>query len=116
MGSLKYAVVVSALVFSGMSVAGTVQSLHIQTARGVTTEVLLPPGYHAHLVTTYGPYYRVVKFHFGKGASYQAGIIIVQKEKSINSDVVVNANNGNTYVIWTHNINHIPAKVIYNIH
>ena len=116
MRNLKYAVVASFLLFSGVAIAGTVKTLNIQTSPGVVTEVLLPPGVHTNLVIAYGPYYHFIRIHSGKGASYQGWVAIVQKDKNVNSDVVINASNGNAYIIWTHNINHTPAKVVYNIH
>ena len=115
MRNLKYAVAASFLLFSGVAVAGIVKTLNIQTSPGVVTEVLLPSGVHVNLVTAYGQYYHLSGIHSGNVASYQGGIAIVQKDKNVNSDVIINASNGDAYVIWTHNINHNPAKVVYSI-
>ena len=116
MRSLKYAVIASALLLSGVAVAGTVKTLNIQTSPGVVTEVLLPPGVHPNMVTEYGPYYHIIPIHSGNGASYQGGITIVQRGDHIKADIIINASNGEAYVIWTHFSNHVPAKVVYNIH
>ncbi|CDQ12110.1 conserved exported protein of unknown function [Acidithiobacillus ferrivorans] len=115
MRSLKYAVIASALLFSGVAFAGTVKTLNIQTSPGVVTEVLLPPGVHINMVATYQPYYHIMPIHSCKGASYQGGIAIVQKGGHVKSDIVINASNGAAYVIWTHKSTHVPAKVIYDI-
>lgn len=112
---LKYAVIFSALLVSGVAFAGTVKTLNIQTYPGDAAEVLLPRGVHTDLVVAYSPYYHIIQIHSGKGASYQGGIAIVQKDKNVKSDIVINASNGTAYVIWTRQSTHVPAKVVYDI-
>lgn len=83
MGNLRYAVVVAALLVTGSAFAGTVKTLNIQSSLGVVTEVILPSGDHVSIVAAYAPYYRIIPFHSGKGASYRGGIAIIQKIKTL---------------------------------
>jgi hypothetical protein len=123
MENLKYIVIASALLFSGVfgifgvAAAGTVSTLNIQTGPGLATEVLLPPGVRPTMVTASNKYYGITLLESGgKGVSRQDGIAIIQKGGHINSDIILNGSNGKAYVIWTHSRDRIPAKVVYKLH
>ena len=112
----KYILMASALLVSVAAVAGPVKTLNLKTSPGVVTEVLLPAGVHLGKVSECSAYYQIKPIHFGKGAAYRSGIAFTTNSRRTKSDLIVNASNGEIYVIWTHNSNHTPAKVIYDLH
>lgn len=114
MGNLKYAVIVAALLVSGSAFAGTVKTINIQASPGVVTEVLLPAG--VHVASVYGDTadMHIKPVHFGKGRSYRGGVALIPGSAK-KYDIIVNSSNGDTYIVWVHNSNKVPAKVVYEL-
>lgn len=112
---LKYAVLAFAMLASAPAIAVTVKTSHIQAAYGLATEVFLPHGVHINIVNSGSAYDHVMRVHSGNAATYQSGISFIPKNNYINGDIIINASNGDVYVIWTRNINHVPKNVVYSI-
>jgi hypothetical protein len=108
------ALIIAALIsVSGQAFAGPVNSMRIMTSPHTVTEVLLPPGVGINNCVYNHKLYRVSPVVSGQGSLAQRGFAVTPKSQAVKSNIIINANDGNTYVIWLNNSRNTPSKMVY---